>query len=102
MCIVYQAWDTRLQRHVAVKCLEPPLNETPNRARFDREGRALAQLSHPNLVTLIDRGSTENEDYLVFEYVGGNDPGRSVERDRSGPIAGQVALGCCAAAQEPA
>src|SRR4030065_2325066 len=72
MCIVYQAWDTRLQRNVAVKRLEPPLNEDPRtRARFDREGRALAQLSHPNLVTLIDRGSTENEDYLVFEYVGG-------------------------------
>ena len=72
MCIVYQAWDTRLQRNVAVKRLEPPLNEDPRtRARFDREGRALAQLSHPNVVTLIDRGSTENDDYLVFEYVEG-------------------------------
>jgi serine/threonine-protein kinase len=72
MCSVYQAWDTRLQRYVAVKRLEPPLNEDPRtRARFDREGRALAQLSHPNLVTLIDRGTTEDEDYLVFEYVEG-------------------------------
>ena len=48
MCIVYQAWDTKLQRDVAVKRLEPPLNQDPRtRARFDREGRALAQLSHP-------------------------------------------------------
>ena len=103
MCIVYQAWDTRLQRNVAVKRLEPPLNEDPRtRARFDREGRALAQLSHPNLVTLIDRGSTENEDYLVFEYV----EGRSLkELTRDGPmgvaeagqIAGQVAEGLSAA-----
>jgi hypothetical protein len=103
MCIVYQAWDTRLQRNVAVKRLEPPLNEDPRtRARFDREGRALAQLSHPNLVTLIDRGSTENEDYLVFEYV----EGRSLkELTREGPlsvaetgrIAGQVAEGLAAA-----
>ena len=103
MCIVYQAWDTRLQRNVAVKRLEPPLNEDPRtRARFDREGRALAQLSHPNLVTLIDRGSTENEDYLVFEYV----EGRSLkELTRDGPmdvsqvghIAGQVAEGLGAA-----
>jgi serine/threonine-protein kinase len=103
MCIVYQAWDTRLQRNVAVKRLEPPLNEDPRtRARFDREGRALAQLSHPNLVTLIDRGSTEKEDYLVFEYI----EGRSLkELTREGPlsvsemgqIAGQVAEGLAAA-----
>jgi len=103
MCIVYQAWDTRLQRHVAVKRLEPPLNQDPRtRARFDREGRALAQLSHPNLVTLIDRGSTETDDYLVFEYV----EGRSLkELIREGPlsvadvgrIAGQVAEGLAAA-----
>jgi len=103
MCIVYQAYDTRLQRNVAVKRLEPPLNEDPRtRARFDREGRALAQLSHPNLVTLIDRGSTGNEDYLVFEYV----EGRSLkELIREGPIppgevgriAGQVAEGLAAA-----
>jgi serine/threonine protein kinase len=103
MCIVYQAWDTRLQRNVAVKRLEPPLNEDPRtRARFDREGRALAQLSHPNLVTLIDRGSSENEEYLVFEYV----EGRSLKeliRDglmgvgEMGHIAGQVAEGLAVA-----
>ena len=103
MCIVYQAWDTRLQRNVAVKRLEPPLNEDPRtRARFDREGRALAQLSHPNLVTLIDRGSSDNEDYLIFEYV----EGRSLkDMVREGPmgvgdigrISGQVAEGLAVA-----
>ena len=103
MCIVYQAWDTRLQRYVAVKRLEPPLNEDARtRARFDREGRALAQLSHPNLVTLIDRGSTEDEDYLVFEYV----EGRSLkDLCREGPvspaetgrISGQIAEGLAVA-----
>jgi hypothetical protein len=103
MCSVYQAWDTRLQRYVAVKRLEPPLNEDPRtRARFDREGRALAQLSHPNLVTLIDRGTTEDGDYLVFEYV----EGRSLkEVCREGPlsaaeagrIAGQIAEGLAVA-----
>jgi hypothetical protein len=103
MCIVYQAWDTRLERNVAVKRLEPSLNEDPRtRARFDREGRALAQLSHPNLVTLIDRGSTDTEEYLVFEYI----EGRSLkEATREGPlpvaqvgsIAGQVAEGLAAA-----
>jgi serine/threonine-protein kinase len=103
MCIVYQAWDTKLERNVAVKRLEPSLNEDPRtRARFDREGRALAQLSHPNLVTLIDRGSTDKEEYLVFEYV----EGRSLKEltresplstEDAGSIAGQVAEGLAAA-----
>jgi predicted nucleic acid-binding Zn ribbon protein len=103
MCIVYQAWDTRLQRNVAVKRLEPPLNEDPRtRARFDREGRALAQLSHPNLVTLIDRGSTESEDYLVFEYVEGRSLKEMIREGLMtigdfGRIAGQVAEGLAAA-----
>ncbi len=99
MCIVYQALDTRLQRNVAVKRLEPPLNEDPRtRARFDREGRALAQLSHPNLVTLVDRGSSENEDYLVFEYVEGRSLKEVIRDGRMsiadfGSIVGQVAEG---------
>jgi len=103
MCIVYQAWDTRLQRNVAVKRLEPPLNEDPRtRARFDREGRALAQLSHPNLVTLVDRGSTENEDYLVFEYVEGRSLKEIIREghltiQEFGSIVGQVAEGLAAA-----
>ena len=103
MCIVYQAWDTRLQRNVAVKRLEPPLSEDARtRARFDREGRALAQLSHPNLVTLIDRGSSDNEDYLVFEYVEGRSLKEMIREGLMsigdiGRIAGQVAEGLAAA-----
>ena len=105
MCIVYQAWDTKLQRDVAVKRLEPPLNEDPRtRARFDREGRALAQLSHPNVVTLIDRGSTDSEEYLVFEYVEGKSlkeliKEKPLDPAEAGGILGQVAEGLAAAHQ---
>jgi serine/threonine-protein kinase len=105
MCIVYQAWDTRLQRDVAIKRLEPPLNQDPRtRARFDREGRALARLSHPNVVTLIDRGSTESDDYLVFEYVEGKSLKELVKEKpldpvEAGRILGQVAEGLAAAHQ---
>ncbi len=105
MCIVYQAWDTRLQRNVAVKRLEPPLNEDPRtRARFDREGRALAQLSHPNVVTLIDRGSSDNDEYLVFEYVEGRSLKELIREGlmgigEFGRIAGQIAEGLAAAHQ---
>jgi serine/threonine-protein kinase len=103
MCIVYQAWDTRLQRDVAIKRLEPPLNQDPRtRARFDREGRALAKLSHPNVVTLIDRGTTETDDYLVFEYVEGRSLKELIRENRLAPaemgrIIGQVAEGLAAA-----
>lgn len=99
-CTVYRAWDTDLQRYVAIKRLEPPLSLDPHaRARFNREGKAIARLSHPNLVTLIDRGTTETEEYLVFQYVQGrslkdliraNGP---LDPSDAGQIAGQVAEG---------
>ncbi len=105
MCIVYQAWDTKLGRDVAVKRLEPPLNQDARtRARFDREGQALARLSHPNVVTLIDRGSTETDGYLVFEYVEGRSLKELVKENpldvaEAGRILGQVAEGLAAAHQ---
>ena len=105
MCIVYQAWDTKLQRDVAIKRLEPPLNQDPRtRARFDREGRALASISHPNVVTLIDRGSTDTDDYLVFEYVEGRSLKEMIKENplgvaEAGRILGQVAEGLAAAHQ---
>ncbi len=99
-CCVYRAWDTQLQRYVALKRLEPPLSEDEHiRARFYREGRAIARLSHPNVVTLIDRGSTETEEYLVFEYVEGRSLKDLIKTEgpldpkRAGQIAGQIAEG---------
>jgi eukaryotic-like serine/threonine-protein kinase len=99
-CTVVRAWDTRLHRHVAIKRLLPPLSEDPHaRTRFNREGRAIARLSHPNLVTLIDRGSTDTEEYLVFEYVEGRSLKELVKSsapldvEEACNIAGQVALG---------
>jgi serine/threonine protein kinase len=103
MCIVYQAWDTRQQRFVAIKRLEPPLNEDPRtRARFDREGRALALLDHPNLVALLDRGSSDNDDYLVFEFVDGRSLKELIREghisiETFGYIVGQVAEGLASA-----
>jgi len=99
-CTVFRAWDTRLQRYVAIKRLEDPLLEDAHsRARFNREGRAIARLSHPHLVTLIDRGSTEDEEYLVFEYVEGRSlkdlirEGGPLEPRDAVHITGQVAEG---------
>lgn len=99
-CTVYRAWDTDLKRDVAIKRLEPPLSLDPHaRARFNREGKAIARLSHPNLVTLIDRGTTETEEYLVFQYVQGRSLKELIRANGpfdpsdAGQIAGQVAEG---------
>src|SRR5882762_4337420 len=57
---VYRAWDSRLQRDVAVKVLPKALAEDQDRLkRFEREARAAGQLNHPNIMAVHDIGSTE-------------------------------------------
>ena len=55
--------------------------------RFRREARAVAQLSHPNIVTVIDRGEDDGRQFIVFEYVDGRDPEGA--RRRRGAAAGR-------------
>jgi serine/threonine protein kinase len=74
---VYRATDTRLGRTVAIKVLAPNLAGDPEvRARFEREGRTISSLGHPNICTLFDIGratpsSGEAVDYLVLEFLDG-------------------------------
>jgi len=69
---VYEAKDTRLERTVAIKVLPEDLAANPERrARFEREAKAISQLSHPNICTLHDVGEHEGIDYLVMERVNG-------------------------------
>jgi serine/threonine-protein kinase len=70
---VFRARHTALDRVVAVKFLPPELSEDPTfRARFAREGRALARLNHPHIVAVHDCGTTtDGESYLVMEFAGG-------------------------------
>src|SRR5579884_1513442 len=69
---VYRARDTRLDREVAVKILRADVAGDPDRrARFEREARTVAALSHPNIVALYEVGSTEGVDYTVSELVDG-------------------------------
>src|SRR5205823_12934131 len=58
--------------------------------RFRREARAVAQLSHPNIVTVIDRGEEERRQFIVFEYVDGKTLKDCLEKD--GPMAVRRAL----------
>jgi len=75
MAIVYKAYDTRLERHVAVKVIRRdairPGNYERFIKRFEREAKALAQLSHPNIVKVLDYGEQEGLPYLVMEYLPG-------------------------------
>ncbi len=72
MGAVYKARQRGLDRLVAVKILPPEVGRDPAFAeRFTREARALAQLSHPNIVGVYDFGQTEGLYYFVMEYVDG-------------------------------
>jgi serine/threonine-protein kinase len=72
MSTVYLAVDETLGRNVAIKVLHREISDQPDQIeRFRREARAVAQLSHPNLVGVIDAGEDGGYPYIVFEYVAG-------------------------------
>jgi serine/threonine protein kinase len=69
---VYRARDDRLDRDVAVKVLPERLADTANAlARFEREAKALAALSHPNLVAIFDVGTEQGISFAVMELLVG-------------------------------
>lgn len=74
MSTVYRGRDTRLDRDVAVKVMDPHLAADPAFvARFEREARAAAQLHHPAVVSVHDQGVDGDQVYLVMELIdGGN------------------------------
>ncbi len=75
MATVYKAYDTRLEREVAVKVIRreafPPEEMELLLKRFERESKSLAKLSHPNIVGVIDYGEHEGLPYLVMVYLPG-------------------------------
>ena len=75
MAVVYKAYDTNLEREVAIKIIRqgafPPEALEEVLKRFEREAKALARLSHPNIVKVYDFGEHEGSPYLVMEYLSG-------------------------------
>src|SRR6202022_1649624 len=69
---VYRARDPRLHRDVAIKVLPERLSKDPQAlARFEREARAVAALSHPNILAIYDVGSDQGITYAVTELLEG-------------------------------
>src|SRR3954449_3776639 len=91
MSSVFRAHDRQLERRVAIKILHEHYAEDPEYLeRFRREARAVAKLSHPHIVTVIDRGEDGGRQYIVFEYVDGENLKQLIER--TGPLPARRAV----------
>lgn len=75
MATVYKAYDTRLERDVAIKVIRksafPAEHQDQILKRFERESKALARLSHTNIVKVLDYGEYEGSPFMVLEYLQG-------------------------------
>jgi basic membrane protein A len=92
MATVYKAFDTRLERDVAVKILRTeqfsPAQLEQVLQRFDREAKSLGKLSHSNIVSVLDYGEHESVPYLVMEYL----PGGTLKQKLGTPLPWQDAV----------
>jgi eukaryotic-like serine/threonine-protein kinase len=92
MSTVYRAFDETLERWVAIKLMHRALSDDPLQLeRFRREARAVARLSHPHVVTVIDAGEDEGHPYIVFEYVEGETLKARLKRNGGLPVVEAVA-----------
>jgi eukaryotic-like serine/threonine-protein kinase len=103
MSTVYRAFDTVLERQVAIKLMHRDIAADEDQLeRFRREARAVAQLNHPHVVGVIDAGEATPEDdggfgepvgmpYIVFEYVEGETLKDRIRRQRRLPVPEAVA-----------
>jgi serine/threonine-protein kinase len=92
MSTVYRALDETLQRQVAIKLMNREVAaDSDQLERFRREARAVAQLSHPHVVGVIDAGEDDGRPYIVFEYVEGETLKERIRRQGRLPVTEAVA-----------
>src|SRR4051812_6705099 len=92
MSTVYRAFDETLERWVAIKIMHREISDDPQQIeRFRREARAVARLSNPHVVTVIDAGEDEGYPYIVFEYVAGETLKERIKRVGRLPVTEAVA-----------
>ena len=87
MSSVYRAHDRLLERTVALKVLHEHYSADDEYIeRFRREARAAAQLTHPGIVTVIDRGEQDGRQFIVFEHVAGETLKDVIDREGRLPV----------------
>src|ERR671921_2553666 len=92
MSTVYRAFDPTLERWVAIKMMHRDISTDPDQLeRFRREARAVARLSHPHIVTVIDAGEDDGTPYIVLEFVEGETLKDRIRRLGRLPVAEAVA-----------
>jgi eukaryotic-like serine/threonine-protein kinase len=92
MSTVYRARDETLDRPVAVKVMHREISEQPDQLeRFRAEARAVAKLSHSNVVGVIDAGEDGGHPYIVFEYVEGETVKQRIRRSGQLPVSDALA-----------
>jgi non-specific serine/threonine protein kinase len=100
---VFRAFDTKLEREVAIKLIPAEMATDPDRiARFEREARTLASLQHPNIASIFGFEEAAGHRFLVMELVDGESLAERISRgplatDQLLPIAIQIADGLAAA-----
>jgi serine/threonine-protein kinase len=93
MSEVWVAYDLELERPVALKLL----GASTDRLRFEREGRAVASLSHPNVCRLYDLGEADGRPFIVLEYLPGGSleerlrPGEPLPDDQTARVVAELA-----------
>src|SRR3954452_3568747 len=93
MSSVFRAHDRLLDRKVALKILhEQYTSDDEYVERLRHEARSVAALSPPNIVTVIDRGEHEGRQFIVFEYIAGENLKRLIERRGPAPVATALEL----------
>jgi serine/threonine-protein kinase len=92
MSTVYRAFDTVLERTVAIKLMHRNLAEHSEQLeRFSREARAVARLNHPHIVQVIDAGEDDATPFIVFEHVKGETLKERIQRAGKLPVTEAVA-----------
>lgn len=89
MGVVLEAFDSRLQRHVAVKVLDPELaDDEVARQRFCREARAAASVSHENVIAVhqVERSGQDGLPYLVMQLISGESLEERLAREKTLPV----------------
>ncbi len=82
MAVIYKAVDQELGRTVAIKILRPSLTHDPEfLKRFRNEARNVANLTHPNIVTVYDVGQDNSTHFMVMEFIDGSDLKKLIRKE---------------------